>query len=59
MSWPCAQVSISRAVSDEAALMCMPNHGTRTDGCSPRNVLSSSARASSNQVSSSAGGIVR
>ena len=32
MSWPCAQVSISRAVTDEASLMSGPYHGSRAAG---------------------------
>src|ERR1700712_4064824 len=52
-SWACAHVSMIRAVSDEAALIGGPNHGTRVDGSSPRNPASSRPRASSNQVSSS------
>ena len=30
MSWVCAQVSMIRAVSDDAALMAGPNHGSRS-----------------------------
>jgi hypothetical protein len=35
MSWPWAQVSISWAVSMEAALIDGPNHGTRARGSVP------------------------
>ena len=50
MSWVCAQVSMNRAVSEDAALMAGPNHGTRSPGSSPANVPSSIARAPSNQA---------
>ena len=52
MSWVCAQVSMIRAVSDEAALMSGPNHGSRARGSRPAKTPMSSARAVSNQVSS-------
>ena len=52
MSWVCAQVSMSRAVSDEAALMAGPNQGSRWCGSMVAKVSSSSARAVSNQASS-------
>ena len=51
MSWVCAQVSISRAVSADAALMAGPNHGSLARGSSPAKVVRSSARAASNQSS--------
>ena len=54
MSWVCAQVSMIRAVSDDAALIAGPNHGSRARGSSPMKVSMSSARATSNQASSSA-----
>ncbi len=51
MSWVCAQVSISRAVSEDAALMAGPNQGRRWAGSMSRKVPSSSWRAASNQAS--------
>ena len=36
MSWPCAHVSISRAVTDEAGLMAGPYQGSRTAGSACR-----------------------
>ena len=51
MSWVCAQVSISRAVCADAALMAGPNHGSLARGSSPAKVPSRSARAASNQAS--------
>jgi hypothetical protein len=52
MSWVCAQVSMIRAVSEDAALMAGPNHGSRVLGSSPANVPIRCARAASNQSSS-------
>ena len=52
MSWVCAQVSMIRAVSDDAALMAGPNHGSRARGSRLVNVPNRSARAVSNQASS-------
>jgi len=52
MSWVCAQVSMIRAVSDDAALMAGPNHGNRALGSRFLNVFNNSPRAVSNQASS-------
>src|SRR5690348_2160544 len=52
MSWVCAQVSMIRAVSDDATLMAGPNHGSRARGSRFRNVFKRSPRAVSNQSSS-------
>ena len=41
-----------RAVSDDAALMAGPNHGSRARGSRFLNVFNNSARAVSNQSSS-------
>ena len=43
MSWVCAQVSMIRAVSDDAALMAGPNHGSRARGSRFLNVFNRSA----------------
>src|SRR5262249_10828194 len=45
--------SMIRAVSDDAALMAGPNHGSRARGARVLNVFNRSARAVSNQSSSS------
>ena len=50
-SWPCAHVSMIRAVSDDARLIGGPYQGTRVDGSSARNVDTISARAPRNQSS--------
>ena len=56
MSWPCAQVSISRAVTEEAGPMSGPNHG-QPGGRVDRRVSRRAAprRAPRNQPSSSRG----
>ncbi len=59
MSWPCAQVSMIRAVSEEATLMAGPNQGSRAAGSRSAKTVISSARARPNQSSSCAGGIAR
>ena len=52
MSWVCAQVSMIRAVSDDAALMAGPNQGSRARGSRAAKVPIRSARAVSNQARS-------
>ena len=52
MSWPCAQVSMIRAVSDDAALMAGPNQGSLALGSRTREGADQAARAVSNQASS-------
>jgi hypothetical protein len=54
-SSPCAQVSISRAVTADATLMSGPYHGTRADGSSSANTSSSAAREVPNQDRIAAG----
>ena len=49
MSCPCAQVSISRAVTADGRLMAGPNQGTRSAGSRPAKTLSNRVRATANQ----------
>ena len=55
MSWPCAQVSISRAVIDDAGPMSSPYQGSRTPGSALPYPWSRARRAVAYQVISSAG----
>ena len=56
---PCAQVSIRRAVAEEATLMSGPNHGILRLGSSASNAASRSVRAVTNQARISAGSEAR
>ena len=58
-SWPCAHVSMIRAVSDDATLIGGPYHGTRADGSSARNVATIAARDDRNHASTSPPAIAR
>ena len=54
MSWPCAQVSISRAVTDDASPMSSPYQGSRASGPALAYPPRRACRAVWNQASSSA-----
>ena len=53
-SWPCAQVSMILADSDEAALIGGPNQGSLSAGSSSLNTVIRRRLEASNQASSSA-----